>query len=77
VCSGLICKNYTILEKLATDKHSSLLQKLINYRQKSFVTLALALAGVNVLNAILINVILVSVILLSVIVMNVPGASVM
>jgi hypothetical protein len=28
-----------MLERLAMDKHSSLLQKFVNYRQKSFVTL--------------------------------------
>jgi hypothetical protein len=30
----------TRLEKLGRDKHSSLLQKSINYGQKSFITLA-------------------------------------
>ena len=30
----------TRLEKIATDKHSTFLQKLINFRQKCFITLA-------------------------------------
>ena len=38
--SGLTCKHYTRLEKLAMDKHPSLLQKSVNYGQKSFITLA-------------------------------------
>jgi hypothetical protein len=29
-----------MLEKLARDKHSGLLQKFVNYGQKSFITLA-------------------------------------
>jgi len=33
--SGLGCKQYTRLEKLARDKHSSLLRTLINYRHKN------------------------------------------
>jgi hypothetical protein len=34
-CTKLVC----LLDKLAKDKHSSLLQKSVNYRQKSFITL--------------------------------------
>ncbi len=36
---GFPHKHYTRLEKLARDKHSSLLQKIVNYGQKSFITL--------------------------------------
>ena len=43
---GLTCNHYTRLEKLARDKHSSLLQKSVIYRQKSFITLG---PGVNVI----------------------------
>ncbi len=32
--SGLILKHLTKLERLAMDKHSSLLQKLVNYGHK-------------------------------------------
>jgi hypothetical protein len=39
VGSGLANKHLTWLEKLARDKHSSLLQKLVNYDRKSFITL--------------------------------------
>jgi hypothetical protein len=34
-CTKLAC----FLDKLAKDKHSSLLQKSVNYAQKSFITL--------------------------------------
>ncbi len=37
---GLTRKHQTRLQKLARDKHSNLLQKSVNYRQKSFITLA-------------------------------------
>ncbi len=40
VRSSLICKHQTRLERLARDKHSSLLQKSVNYGQKSLITLA-------------------------------------
>ncbi len=40
VGSGLTRKHYTRLERLAKDKHSSLLQKSVNYGQKSIITLA-------------------------------------
>jgi hypothetical protein len=33
-------KHYTRLEKLAREKHSSFLQKSVNYGQKSFINLA-------------------------------------
>jgi hypothetical protein len=35
-CSGLTCKHYTRLERLARDKHSSLLRKSVNYGRKKF-----------------------------------------
>jgi hypothetical protein len=38
------CKNR--LEKLAMDKHSSLLQKFVNDIQKSFITMAPRISGV-------------------------------
>jgi hypothetical protein len=37
---GLTNKHKTRLERLARDKHSSLLQKLVKYGQKSFIKLA-------------------------------------
>ena len=40
VGSSLNHKHLTKLEKLATNKHSSLLRKSVNYRQKGFITLA-------------------------------------
>jgi hypothetical protein len=39
VGSGLTCKHKIRLERLALDKHSSLLEKSINYGQKCFITL--------------------------------------
>ncbi len=39
VGSCLIFKHQTRLERLARDKHSSLLRKPVNYRQKSFIIL--------------------------------------
>jgi hypothetical protein len=36
VGSGLTCKHYTRLERLARDKHSSLLQKFVTYGRKKF-----------------------------------------
>ncbi len=36
VGSGLTCKHYTRLERLARHKHSSLLRKLVNYARKKF-----------------------------------------
>jgi hypothetical protein len=36
---GLANKQYTRLEWLTMDKHSSLSRKLVNYREKSFITL--------------------------------------
>ncbi len=39
VDSGLARKHLTKLERLARDKHSSLLQKIVNYGVKSFMTL--------------------------------------
>ncbi len=36
VGSGLTCKHYTRLEKFASDKHSSLLRKFVNYGRKKF-----------------------------------------
>ncbi len=41
VGSSLTSKHKTWLEKLASDKHSSLLQKSVNYGQKTFITLGL------------------------------------
>ncbi len=38
--------SWTRLEKLARDKHSVLLRKFVNYRQKSFITLT---PGANVI----------------------------
>jgi hypothetical protein len=43
VGSCLTCKHYTILERLARDEHSSLLQEFVNYNCKSFIKLALVL----------------------------------
>ncbi len=40
VVPGLIHKHWTKLSILAADKQSSLLQKSVNYGQKSFITLA-------------------------------------
>jgi len=37
VGSGLTCKHWTKLERLARDKHSSLLCKLANFGRKSFI----------------------------------------
>ncbi len=37
---GLKYIDYTQLERLARDKHSSLLQKFVNYYRKSFITLS-------------------------------------
>jgi hypothetical protein len=37
ILSSNVC--YTRLEKLATDKHSSLLRKVVHYGQKSFIAL--------------------------------------
>ncbi len=37
VASGLSCKHQTRLERLAMDKHSSLLRKSVNYGRKSFI----------------------------------------
>jgi hypothetical protein len=39
VGSGITRKYYNRLERLARDKHSSLLHKFANYGQKSFITL--------------------------------------
>ncbi len=39
VGSGLTGKNYTNMEMLARDKHSSLLRTFVNYGCKSFITL--------------------------------------
>ncbi len=36
---ALNCKHWTRLERLARNKHSSLLQKFVNYGQRSFITL--------------------------------------
>ncbi len=36
LCSSLISKHYTRLERLVMDKHSSLLWKSVNYGQKKF-----------------------------------------
>jgi hypothetical protein len=36
--SGLTHKHQTSILRLARDKHSSFLQKFVNYRQKSFIT---------------------------------------
>jgi hypothetical protein len=36
VFSCLTCKHYTILERLARDKHSSLVQKIVTYGCKKF-----------------------------------------
>ncbi len=40
---GLTSKYQTILERLARDKHSCLLRKLVNYVQKCFITLVLGI----------------------------------
>jgi hypothetical protein len=37
--SVLTCKHYARMERLARDKHSSLLRKIINYGRKSFIRL--------------------------------------
>ncbi len=44
--SSLTFKHQTRLERLAMDKHSSLLRKSVNYGQKSFTTLG---PGVDVI----------------------------
>jgi hypothetical protein len=44
---GLAYKHQTGPKNLDRDKHSSLLQKFVNYGQKSFITLA---SGVNFIN---------------------------
>ncbi len=36
VGSGLTCNHYTRMDRLARDKHSSLLRKFVNYGQKKF-----------------------------------------
>jgi hypothetical protein len=35
ICSGLTYKHYTRLEEFARDKHSSLLEKFVNYSCKT------------------------------------------
>ncbi len=40
VGSVLNCKHYTKLERLARDKHSSLLQKSVSYGRKIFIVQA-------------------------------------
>jgi hypothetical protein len=43
----LLSERMSVRLKLAMDKHSSLLQKIINYRQKSFIKLATGPKAIN------------------------------
>ena len=53
---GLARKHLTCLERPAGDKHSSLLQKLVNYGRKSFVTLCPGAYTIKLFTAVIVAV---------------------